>query len=142
FVLVEAETCRPLWYPDLSFEELNAALETIAVDDLPDLDGLDLEPPHRKLMPFAVEGYHVPDPELNPIDLRPKGVEIRTPVCPSIETCLESLRVLHERMQVALGQLGYRAVALPPPRTAARGGGPKNRRRHDFGQGPMRGMVP
>jgi len=54
----------------------------------------------------------VPDPDLNPIDLLPKGVEIRTPVCPSVESCLACFEVLHERMQVALGGLGYRAVAL------------------------------
>jgi hypothetical protein len=34
-------------------------------------------PPHRKSGPYVVEGYHLPDPEMNPIDLLPKGVEIR-----------------------------------------------------------------
>ena len=97
YLLVDAETFRPLWHPDLSFDGLNAAFEAIAVGDLPPLDGLDLEPPHRRLMPFAVEGYHVPAPELGPRDLLPKGVEIRTPVCPSIEACLECLHELHAR---------------------------------------------
>ena len=92
YLLVDAETFRPLWHHDLTFEELNAALETIPFDDLPPLDGLELEPPHTKLMPFVVEGYHLPSPEMSPRDLLPKGIEIRTPVCPSIETCLESLR--------------------------------------------------
>ena len=41
-----------------------AGVEGIAIGDMPDLAGLDLEPPHRKVMPFAVEGYHVPDPDL------------------------------------------------------------------------------
>jgi len=102
YLLVDVATFRPLWYRDLSFARLNEALESVFIDDLPPLDGLELEPPHRKLMPFAVEGYHVPDPDMNPIDLWPKGIEIRTPVCPSIETCLECLQVLHQRLQAAL----------------------------------------
>ena len=123
YLLVDAETFRPLWHPDLSFDELNAAFEAISVEDLPPLDGLDLEPPHRKLMPFAVEGYHLPAPNLGPRDLLPKGVEIRTPVCPSIESCLECLEELHGRMQTALGALGYRAVACRTTRsrTTSRG---------------------
>jgi hypothetical protein len=127
YLLVDADTFRPLWHHDLTFEELNAALETISVDDLPSLDGLELEPPHTKLMPFVVEGYHLPSPEMSPRDLLPKGIEIRTPVCPSIGTCLESLRVLHERMQDALGELGAGPVSrrgsttsVPSPATASR----------------------
>src|SRR6516165_12838925 len=91
FVLVDAATFRPLWYRDLSFDRLNSALEQIPTDDLPSLDGLDLEEPHHKLMPYAVEGYHLPNPEMQPIDLLPKGIEIRTPVCDSIEECLSCL---------------------------------------------------
>ena len=56
FMLVDAKTFRPLWHHDLTFAELNETLESIPFDDLPSLEGLDLEPPHRKLMPFAVEG--------------------------------------------------------------------------------------
>jgi carboxylate-amine ligase len=141
FLLVDAETFRPLWHHDLEFESLNAALETIPVLDLPPLDGLELEPPHRKLMPFVVEGYHLPSPELSPRDLLPKGIEIRTPVCSSIETCLETLWVLHQRMQLALGEIGYRAVSLSHHPTAERFEGPQNKRRHDFWQWAMQAMV-
>ena len=74
----------------------------------------------RKLMPLAVEGYHVPDQDMNPIDLWPKGIEIRTPVCPSIQECLDCLQVLHARLQVALGRIGYQAVAS----VASSDGGP------------------
>jgi carboxylate-amine ligase len=141
YLLVDAETFRPLWYEDLEFEPLNAALEPIPVEDLLPLDGLELEPPHRKLMPFVVEGYHLPSPDLSPRDLLPKGIEIRTPVCPSIETCLESLRVLHERMQMSLSELGYRAVSMSHHPTADRFEGPQNKRRHDFWQWAMQAMV-
>jgi glutamate-cysteine ligase len=141
YLLVDADTFRPLWHRDLSFADLNRALESIPVNDLPSLDGLDLEKPHRKLMPFAVEGYHVPAPDLSPIDLLPKGVEIRTPVCPSIERCLECLRVLYDRMQDALGRLGYRAVALSHHPVEDRFEGMQNKRRHDFWQWAMLAMT-
>jgi carboxylate-amine ligase len=141
YLIVDAETFRPLWYHDLEFESLNAAMEAIPVGDLLPLDGLELEPPHRKLMPFVVEGYHLPAPELSPRDLLPKGIEIRTPVCPSIQTCLETLRVLNERLQVALGELGYRAVSMSHHPTADRFEGPQNKRRHDFWQWAMLAMT-
>lgn len=141
FLLVDAESFRPLWYRDLSFEQLNTALEAIPLDGLPQLEGLDLEPPHRKLMPFVVEGYHVPDPDFRAIDLLPKGVEIRTPVCDSIEECLVCLAVLHERLQSALADLGYRAVSLSHHPTETHFAGPQNKRRHDFWQWAMEVMV-
>jgi carboxylate-amine ligase len=141
YLLVDAETFRPLWHPDLTFEELNAAFESIPVGDLPALDGLDLEPPHSKLMPFAVEGYHLPAPDLGPKDVLPKGVEIRTPVCSSIEMCLECLVELHGRMQAALGELGYRAVACSHHPVEDRFEGPQNKRWHDFWQWAMLAMT-
>src|SRR5262245_58126820 len=76
YLLVDTDSFEPLWHQDLRFDVLNAALEAIDVADLPPLDGLELEAPHRKLMPYAVEGYHVPDPDMNPADVKPKGVEI------------------------------------------------------------------
>jgi hypothetical protein len=141
YLLVDAETFRPLWHKELSFERLNAALESIDVTDLPALDGLDLEKPHRKLMPFAVEGYHVPDPDYSPIDLLPKGVEIRTPVCQSIEECLACLTTLHERLQAALLDLGYRAASLSHHPIETHFEGPQNKRRYDFWQWAMEVMV-
>jgi carboxylate-amine ligase len=140
YLLVDAESFRPLWYRDLSFDPLNEALESIPLGDLPPLDGLDLEPPHKKLMPYAVEGYHVPDPDMNPIDLWPKGIEIRTPVCPSIEACLECLQVLHDRLQAALKRLGYQAVALSHHPTEDSFDAPQNKRRYDFWQWAMQAM--
>jgi carboxylate-amine ligase len=141
YLLVDAETFRPLWHPDLAFDELNAAFEAIPTDDIPALDGLELEPPHRKLMPFVVEGYHLPAPELSPKDVLPKGVEIRTPVCPSIESCLECLEELQARMQAALGTLGYWAVACSHHPIEDRFEGPQNKRRHDYWQWAMLAMT-
>jgi hypothetical protein len=111
FLLVDAASFRPLWHRDLKFETLNAALEAIPADEF-QCASFKAEPPHRKASPYVVEGYHLPDPDMNPIDLLPKGVEIRTPVRNSIDDCLDALKVLHARMQDALAALGYRAVAL------------------------------
>src|SRR6185312_11996960 len=94
FMLVDAGSFAPLWHENLCFRQLNDALEAIPFDDLPSLEGLELEAPHRKLMPYVVEGYHVPDPDLQPTDIRPKGIEIRTPACSSIEECLDCLATL------------------------------------------------
>ena len=141
FMLVDAETFRPLWHHDLTFAELNETLESIPFDDLPSLEGLDLEPPHRKLMPFAVEGYHVPDPDMNPIDLLPKGIEIRTPVCTSIGDCLKCLRTLHVRLDSTLVEHGYRMVSLSHHPIEYTFGGPQNKRRYDFWQWAMEVMV-
>src|SRR5436190_7164362 len=118
FLLVDAASIRPLWYHDLKFEMLNAALEAIPVDDFR-CDDFKIEPPHRKASPYVVEGYHLPDPDMNPIDLLPKGVEIRTPICASIDECLASLKVLHARLQQALQHpwLSSRRAVVPSDRS-------------------------
>src|SRR3954471_18043358 len=115
YLLVEAAGRRPLWHPDLSFCRLNALLEAVpyeAVLDGRSLEGLELDPPHRKLMPFYVEGYGVPGPGLLPwIDILPKGIEVRTPVCGSIAECIAVYRRLLNALQAALAGAGLRAVA-------------------------------
>jgi carboxylate-amine ligase len=141
YLLVESHSFRPLWHQDLNFEVLNRALEAIDVEDLPPLDGLELEAPHHKLMPYVVEGYHVPNPDLNPTDLKPKGIEIRTPVCRSIGECLACLRALHMRLQTALVNLGLQAVSISHHPTEYHFEGPQNKRRHDFWQWAMQAML-
>ena len=141
YLLAEVATLRPLWHQELSFAALNEVLESIPFDDLPPLDGLDLEPPHRKLMPFAVEGYHMPAPDLTPIDLLPKGIEIRTPVCSSIEQCLACLKTLHERLERALSATGYTLVSLSHHPIEHRFEGPQNKRRYDYWQWAMEVMT-
>lgn len=141
FMLVDAGSFAPLWHHDLCFCELNDALEAIPFGDLPSLDGLELEAPHRKLMPFVVEGYHVPDPDLKPTDILPKGVEIRTPACSSIDECLGCLTTLHERLQSALERMGFRAVTMSHHPLAHHFEGPQNKRRHDFWQWAMQAML-
>jgi hypothetical protein len=140
YLLVDARSFRPLWYPDLSFQRLNSALEAIPVEDF-QCSSFKVEPPHRKPIPYIVEGYHLPDPDMNPIDLLPKGVEIRTPICNSIDECLAALKTLHARLQRALQQLGYQAVAISFHPTNVHFEGPQNKRRHDFWQWAMVAML-
>ena len=140
FLLVDARSFEPLWHPQLRFDELYAILEGIRADDF-SRDGLDVEPLHREALPFIVEGYHLPDAELKPVDMLPKGIEIRTPACSSIEDCLGALRTLHQRLQRALGQRGYCAAALSFHPVESHFQGPQNKRRYDFWQWAMEAMT-
>ena len=54
-MLADGETFGPLWHQDVTFAEFNAVLESIPFDDLSTLDGLELESPHHKLIPFVVK---------------------------------------------------------------------------------------
>jgi carboxylate-amine ligase len=140
FLLVDMNTFRPLWYHHLQFGTLNELLEQIPADEF-QCERFKVEPPHRKSGPYVVEGYHLPDPEMNPIDLLPKGVEIRTPIRTSIHDCLEALKALHERLQCALAEIGIQAVALSFHPTEIDFKGPQNKRRYDFWQWAMEAMF-
>jgi len=142
YLLVEASSFRPLWHDELSFSRLNVLLESIRFEPLLEglpLDGLELDPPHRKLMPYYVEGYPLADPELTTyVDVLPKGIEIRTPVCPDLETCLRVYESLYQGLQEALADAGYRAVGLGQHPTAGDFWGPQNHKRHDWWQWALR----
>lgn len=140
FLLVEADSFRPLWHPQLRFDKLNSLLESISVAHGDD-EGLDVRPPHTKPIPFVVEGYQVPDRNLKPTDLLPKGVEIRTPVRDSIEDCLAAFGRLHERLQQALQAQGYRAAALSFHPAEDHFEGPQNKKRYDHWQWAMEAMT-
>lgn len=142
YLLVEGSSFRPLWHDDLIFSRLNALLESLHFEPLLEgltLDGLELDPPHRKLMPYYVEGYALADRELTThVDVLPKGIEIRTPVCPDLGTCLRVYENLYQGLQRALGEAGYRAVALAHHPTAWDFQGPQNHKRHDWWQWALR----
>lgn len=141
FLLAERETFRPLWHRDLRFDRLNALFEGVSLEGLPSLDGLELEAPASKLMPFVVEGYHLPDMDFQARELMPKGVEIRTPVCGSLPEVLEVYAVLHARLAAALERAGYAMVALSHHPVEASFTGPQNKRRHDYWQWSMEVMT-
>ncbi len=142
YLLVEASTYRPLWLHDLTFARLNALLEGIDFEPLLDgltLAGLELDPPHRKLMPYYVEGYALADPELTTyVDVLPKGIEVRTPVCPDLESCLAVYERLFQALQQALAGENLRAVGIGHHPLAVEFAGPQNHRRHDWWQWAQR----
>jgi Glutamate-cysteine ligase family 2(GCS2) len=141
YLVVEAGTYRPLRQRELDFATLNAALEAIGTDDLPAADGLALTAPHRKRMPFYVEGYHLPDPEAETPVLLPKGIEVRTPACASPEGAVTLLGELIARLQGSLAGLGLRAVACAHHPIEARFRGPRGRRSLDRWRWAQQAML-
>lgn len=141
YLVVSLDSYKPLWHQDLSFDLLNHIFETIKIDDLPSCAGLDLEPPQTKLMPFVVEGYHLPDMDFQAKEILPKGVEIRTPVCQNISEALEVHKILFERLKKALNGYNYDLVCLSHHPTESKFSGPQNKRRHDYWQWSMEVMT-
>lgn len=139
FMLASTDEYRPLWYKDVTFATLNKIFENISLEGVPSLEGLSAEPPHDKLMPFIVEGYGIPEADFmnkeTPIlvkDAYPKGVEIRTPVCHSLEEVLRVYEDLYGRMKKALNQNGFTPVAISHHPIESKFSGPQNKRRHDY----------
>ncbi len=132
FMLASLKDFRPLWYKDVSFQTLDSIFEGISLEGLPSLKGLAQEPPHKKLMPFIVEGYGIPDENFNIINAYPKGIEIRTPVCESLDEALSVYEDLYARVKTALNAHGYTPVAISHHPIESHFTGPQNKRRHDF----------
>lgn len=142
YLLVRLPDYQPLWYQDLKFTEINEILEGIDLSGIEgDFGPLEIEPPHRKCMPYIVEGYHIPDENFKMVDILPKGVEIRTPVCDSLETCLKVYSQLYTRLQDALAVHGLKAVNLSHHPVETKFEGPMNKRRYDFWQWAMEVMT-
>lgn len=141
FLVVRKTDFKPLWHHDLNFTDLNRIFESIDLSGIPSCEGLDLEPPQTKLMPFVVEGYHLPDMDNAARELLPKGVEIRTPVCSSIEECLTVLGVLHARLREQMGKSDLDIVCLSHHPLHSQFSGPQNKRRHDYWQWSMEVMT-
>ncbi len=141
FLLMETKSCKPLWHPHFSFGYLNEIFESISLDGIPSLEGLELEAPATKLMPYVVEGYHLPDMDFQAKEVLPKGVEIRTPVCKSLGECLSVFRTLLERLDAALAEKNLKTVSLSHHPTESKFQGPQNKRRHDYWQWSMEVMT-
>lgn len=141
YLVVEKDTLNPLWHHELTFETLNGIFETISLDGIPSCDGLDLEPPQKKLMPFVVEGYHLPNMDDHAREILPKGVEIRTPVCNSLEEVLKIHTLLYSRLRTAMVAHGFDLVCLSHHPLHSQFSGPQNKRRHDYWQWSMEVMT-
>lgn len=141
FLIANKNSWAPLWHRDLTFGKINALLEDIPIEDFGDLSHLRLEAPHAKVMPYVVEGYHIPDQDFTAIDLKPKGVEIRTPIANSIDQCLHSFEKLLARLQQRFQEENLAPISLSHHPTEIKFEGPQNKRRHDFWQWAMEVMT-
>ncbi|QDK38008.1 glutamate-cysteine ligase family protein [Bdellovibrio sp. NC01] len=141
YLVVKKDDFTPLWHHDLTFETLNAIFESVSLEGIPSCDGLDLEPPQTKLMPFVVEGYHLPDMDFAAKEILPKGVEIRTPVCDSLEHVLEVHKTLYSRLRAKMNENNYDLVCLSHHPIHSKFSGPQNKRRHDYWQWSMEVMT-
>ncbi|HEX7672635.1 MAG TPA: glutamate-cysteine ligase family protein [Bdellovibrio sp.] len=141
YLVVTKDDFTPLWHHDLTFETLNGIFESVPLDGIPSCEGLDLEPPQTKLMPFVVEGYHLPDMDFHAKEILPKGVEIRTPVCNSLEEVLKVHTTLFTRLRKAMNDGDYDLVCLSHHPIHSQFSGPQNKRRHDYWQWSMEVMT-
>ena len=141
FLVVRKDDFQPLWHEDLRFEELNAIFESIDLAGLPSCEGLDLEAPQTKVLPYVVEGYHLPNMDEQARELLPKGVEIRTPVCASVDECLDVLADLYSRLSEKLAERNFDLVCLSHHPLYSKFSGPQNKRRHDYWQWSMEVMT-
>lgn len=132
YIVIELKTLKPLWHPELDFNGLYQIIEKISLEGIKSLKGLDLEPPHKAVLPYVVEGYHTTDSEGTSHSMMPKGLEIRTPVCDSIEECLQQHSLLLQRLISALKDVGLGVIALSHHPFHWKFSGPQNKRRHDF----------
>ena len=141
FSLAQQGTLKPLWYKDVSFKTLDTLFTSLSLEGIPSLQGLSAEPPHQKLMPWIVEGYGLPDADFKVVDAYPKGVEIRTPVCSSIDQTLKVYETLYQRLKQGLAALDVVPLALSHHPTESKFTGPQNKRRHDYWQWAMEVMT-
>jgi len=132
YCLAQAKSFKPLWYKDITFKQIDDLFTQIPFDDLPSLQGLCPEPPHKKLMPFIVEGYGLPNKDNEIVDALPKGIEIRTPVCDSIDETISVFETLYSRIKASLLTINVTPVSLSHHPTETKFSGPQNKRRYDF----------
>lgn len=132
YCLATLDTLKPIWYKDISFKQIDDCFTKISLEGIPSLEGLSAEPPHKKLMPFIVEGYGIPNENFEVIDALPKGIEIRTPVCQSIDQAINVFELLYSRVKENLKTLNVMPIALSHHPLEDKFSGPQNKRRHDF----------
>src|SRR5690606_29902262 len=83
----------------------------------------------------------LPNADFQSQDMLPKGIEIRTPVCKSVEECLNVQRKLLSRLSTALAKNNWSPLALSHHPYAHKFRGRQNKRRHDFWQWAMEAMT-
>jgi hypothetical protein len=141
YLLLDKKTLNPLWHQELSFKKLYQLIESIPHDGPPSLIGLHPEDAHEKVLPYVVEGYHVKDENNRAISMLSKGVEIRTPVCQSVEQALTSFRKLNSRLKNKLNEHDFIPLALSHHPIHYDFYGERAGRRHDDWKWPLEVMT-
>ena len=134
FIIFKNDETRPaLWADDISFEKVYSIIKEIPFDDVADMSGVDPEEAHEVVSPYVVEGYHLKNADGTPAtDMLVKGVEIRTPVCDSIATCLDVYETLLKRLKSHFKSHDLYLSAIGHHPTATKFEADRMGRRHDF----------
>lgn len=133
FLLVESQSYKPLGYENLNFQTLLNLVDAIDTADC-SREGFNKKPLHNHITPYLIEGYTLTDAHMKPVDLLPKGIEIRTPLTNSFESSTESLQDLYRRLKSKLMENDMDAAMLSYHPTEPRIVAPPNYKRHDYWQ--------
>jgi len=122
-----------LWVDDLDFEQVYKIIKQIPFLDVCQMNGIDPEEAHDEISPFVIEGYHLKNEDGAPAkSMLVKGVEIRTPVCSSMDECLKIYETLLHRLKKAMAEHDFYLSALAHHPTATKFEADRMGRRHDF----------
>jgi Glutamate-cysteine ligase family 2(GCS2) len=133
FLLVDSNTFRPLAHNELNFKKLLKLVDDISTEDL-SREGFNTKPLHNRPSPYLIEGYTLTDENMKPVDLLPKGIEIRTPLANSLTGCTASLQELYRRLKTQLLKENMNAAAISYHPTSERIVAPRNYERYDYWQ--------
>lgn len=133
FLLVDAQSYKPLGYETLNFQTLLKLVDEIPTSDC-SREGFNKKPLHNQISPYLIEGYTLTGPDMKPVDLLPKGIEIRTPLTNSFESSTQSLQDLYRRLKTKLLQENMNAAMISYHPSEPRIVAPPNYERHDYWQ--------
>ncbi|MBX3153060.1 hypothetical protein KF728_23065 [Candidatus Obscuribacterales bacterium] len=139
-LLLNSATFKPLFYEDLNFERLLELVDAIPVADF-STDGFNIKPLHKIANPYLIEGYYLTDANMKPRMLLPKGIEIRTPIAPTIGTTISNLREITDRLRRCVSSAGYSLATISHHPTEFNFHAAPNYRRHDYWQWALTAMT-
>ncbi len=140
YLLIDKNSFRPLFCDDLDADDLLNLVERIPVSDI-GVDGFNIKPLHRKAIPYLIEGYYLTDDDMKPLKLLPKGIELRTPIAPSIEEAIQTLRLLTKRLNLAVSDRDWALCSLSHHPVETNFQAKRNYRRDDYWQWALTAMT-
>lgn len=141
YILTNELTHEVLWYEQTPFHQIVKIFDNISLDGIPSLEGLDSEPAHPQILPYVVEGFHLKDDQQKAYDMHPKGVEIRSPVCQSIDECIDVQRKLFLRLKDSLSINNFGICILSHHPWATEYWGPRANRPEHFWKWALKAMT-